>query len=79
MEKGWSAGGGDGGGGGAGARAAAAATRSGHQETDVNGGKSIPYPTNARSLRVLVFDKRTLDLRSSAAPGILHANFELRR
>ena len=41
MEKGWSAGGG-GGGGGAGARAAAAATRSGHQETDVNGGKSIP-------------------------------------
>ena len=47
VEKGWSAGGGgDGGGGGggagAGARAAAAATRSGHQETDVNGGKSIP-------------------------------------
>lgn len=38
VEKGWSAGGG----GGAGARAAAAATRSGHQETDVNGGKSIP-------------------------------------
>lgn len=35
MEKGWSAGGG----GGGGAAAAAAATRSGHQETDVNGGK----------------------------------------